>query len=129
MSITIKRISSKKSFLKHTIAIRLNKTYVAEIANNESIALEIPAENSLLSYNIFDYPRIRVSNEELILLKQNKVTLTLRIFYLCFYLLYLLLFQKILPLTSPISNIINLGLIPIIFLPTYRFEKQTRKNS
>ncbi|VTS34340.1 membrane protein [Streptococcus porcinus] len=127
MSIIIKRISGKKSFLKNTIAIRLNKKYVSEIANNESIELEIPTENSLLSYNIFDYPRIRVSNEELILLKRNKFTLMIRVLYLCFYILYLLLFQKCLPLTSPISNIINLSIIPIIFLPNYCFEKQARR--
>lgn len=55
------------------LAIRLNKKYVSEIGSKETIELEIPEDDTLLSYNFFDIPHIRVSDGDHIQLKKTQL--------------------------------------------------------
>lgn len=101
------------------LAIRLNKKYVAEIENKETISLDIPNNMTLLSYQFLDYPNIKVSNGDHIIIKRNYITLTIRWAYILIY-----FFKKTLPSTSLINTFLGFSIIPIALLPSYRFIKE-----
>ncbi|KHD44048.1 hypothetical protein ACVRZD_01610 [Streptococcus hongkongensis] len=63
MTITIKRQTGKYS--SGPITIRLNKAYVADLANEKEVSLEV-TDGSIISYNFFDYPQIVVSDYSII---------------------------------------------------------------
>lgn len=129
MSITItcqSRINSffGKFFDGNKLAIRLNKKYVSEIGSKETIELEIPEENTILSYNFFDIPNIRVSDGDQIQLKNNSTTMMIRIAYFVIYLFSVFLFHDAGGLGDYINTFLSFSIFPIIFLPNYQFSKE-----
>lgn len=131
MTITIRSQARKCSFFGRFIdgnklAIRLNKKYVSEIGNKETIELEIPEDDTLLSYNFFDTPSIRVSNGDYIIIKRNKLSFALDVLVL------LLLISSIICLTYSsdyesshlMTFLFSLTILFSAILPDYCFVKE-----
>lgn len=94
MSITITCQARVMTTFSPKLAIRLNKKYVAEVGNKETIALDIPNNMTLLSYQFLDYPNIKVSNGDHIIIKRNYITLTIRWAYILIYFFFIYFFKK-----------------------------------
>lgn len=124
MSITITCQARIMTTFSPKLAIRLNKKYVAEVGNKETIALDFPNNMTLLSYQFLDYPNIKVSNGDHIIIKRNYITLTIRWAYILIYFFFIYFFKKTLPSTSLINTFLGFSIIPIALLPSYRFIKE-----
>ncbi|MGT2958802.1 hypothetical protein A9Q68_04065 [Streptococcus bovimastitidis] len=131
MTITITCQARKYSFFgrfidDNKLAIRLNKKYVSEIGSKETIDLEIPEDDTLLCYNFFDIPRIRVSNGDQISIKRNQLSFALDLVVL------LLLISSIICLTfrpdyessQLMTFLFSLTILLSAILPDYCFVKE-----
>lgn len=131
MTITIRSQARIYSFFGRFIdgnklAIRLNKKYVSEIGSKETIELEIPGDDTLLSYNFFDIPSIRVSNGDHIIIKRKKLSFALDLLVL------LLLISSIICLTFKpdfetsqlVTFLFSLTILLSAILPDYCFVKK-----
>lgn len=118
MSVTITRQTGKIS--TGSLAIRLNKRYVAEIKNEETLSFDVEA-GTILSYNILDIPRIEIEDCQTYLLKRRYLVDILFFSYILVNLLSTYFLSNHMQLHS-ISQLLSLFIIVLwLFIPKYKF--------
>lgn len=127
MLVSIENRIKPSRFFHYTfpIAIRINKKYIQEIVNLETVTIDIPENNALLSYNFFDYPRIRVSDGDTVTIEHHQISRLLRFLVTTTYFLFYFLAPSSFT-SSPYfrTYVFFIVMFTIVLLPSYRFQKR-----